>query len=67
MQFSNLIGNEYNLKISINNTETVAFHGQYPVRDIIIVEDYSLERVQHLNYLMSYITFSNDRDIERKL
>lgn len=42
----------------------MAFHGKYPVRTKIVIEDDTLEQVQHFSYFWSYTT-SGDRDIDR--
>lgn len=43
VHFLKLFDKEYNLKISASNAKTMAFHGNYPNRIRIVVEDLTLQ------------------------
>jgi hypothetical protein len=55
------------LKISINKTRTIAFEGKYPARTKIVIEDKTLERVNHFKYLGYDVTFLEETDIDAKI
>ena len=41
----------YNFKISKTKTKMMAFHGKFPIRTKIVIDNYILEQVSHFNYL----------------
>jgi hypothetical protein len=65
--YVNNICKSYNLKISTNETKTMAFKGKYPVRTKIIIEDKTLEQVNHFKYVGYDITFLEETDTDTKI
>jgi hypothetical protein len=45
----------------------MAFKGKYPVRIKIIIEDKSLEQVNHFRYLGYDVTFLEETDTDAKI
>jgi hypothetical protein len=58
---------DYNLKISKNKAEIVAFKGKLNVRSKIVSENTTLEQVQQFNYLGCETSFIQERDVNNKI
>jgi hypothetical protein len=65
--YLNNICKSYNLKMSINKTKTMAFKGKYPIRTKIVIEDKTLEQVNHFKYLGYDVTFLVETDTDAKI
>ena len=63
----NQICEQYNMKISTAKTKVMAFRGKQPVRTKIIINDQTIEQVNHFNYLGHDIGYDKDYDIDKKL
>jgi hypothetical protein len=63
----NKIADNYNLKISVTKTKTMAFKGKHLIRTKIVINDTILEQVSHLKYLGSDISNENNKDIDEKV
>jgi hypothetical protein len=57
----NNVANEYNLKISVNNTNAMAMKAKINVRTKIVINNNIIEHVNSFNYLGYTITASNNR------
>jgi hypothetical protein len=63
----NKTADNYNLKMSVTKTKTMAFKGKYPIRIKIVINDKILEQVSHFKYLGSDISYENNKDTEEKV
>jgi hypothetical protein len=57
---------EYNMKISLTKTTTVAFHVKQSVRTKTVIDNYTLEQVTHFKYLGCDV-YQYDNDVDVKL
>jgi hypothetical protein len=63
----NKTADNYNLKISVTKTKTMAFKGKPPIRTKIVINDTILEQVSHFKYLGSDISYENNKGIDEKV
>lgn len=61
------IAREHNLEVSTMKSKVMAFHGKYPIRSKIIINEKPIEQVSHFCYLGTDISYNKDRDIEIKI
>ena len=62
-----LISKHFNMKISAGKTKIMAFHGKWPIRSKIVVENKILEQVSNFKYLGCDITYDYDQDLQQKV
>ena len=55
---------EYNLRISTHKTKDMGFRGKNPIRSKIIINNLSIEKVSHFNFLKCDVTYEYDSDID---
>lgn len=58
---------EYNLEISDTKTKVMAFQGRYPIRSKIVVNNKTVEQIQHFTFLGADISFYGEIDINKKI
>ena len=58
---------QYNLKINQSKTKTLAFRGRNLVRSKIVIEGETIEQVRDFNYLGSWLSHIESKDIEDKM
>ena len=44
----------------------MTFHGKFPVKTKIVIDNYILEEISHFNYLEMDITYEKKGDINKK-
>jgi hypothetical protein len=65
LQLSNIMAT-YNLEISHDKTNIMAFHGKHQIRSKIILHSNTIEQIQRSNYLGCDISYNCDRDLSKK-
>ena len=54
------------MKISTQKTKVMAFHGKYPIRTKICIENKIIQQVSHSKYLGCDVRYDMDDDINQK-